>query len=131
MNLSDFAGPNSDQVRLAFVLDVAGDDNDPVFLDNLELFLSANPDPVIPSQGSSVLYPNPATDYFNLAFNLPAREDVTIQIISATGAIIHEVEYPGTLNQTYTFSTQLFRSGVFIIRISRNSTQEMKRLIVN
>lgn len=131
VNLSDFAGPEALNVRLAFVLNVSGENNDPVFLDNLELFLNANPDPVIPSQGSSILYPNPATDYFSLAFNLPSSEDVTIQIISATGAIVHEVEYPGTLNQTYTFSTELFRSGVFIIRISSNSMQEMKRLLVN
>jgi hypothetical protein len=77
------------------------------------------------------LYPNPARDYFNLAFNLPAREDVTIQIISATGAIVHEIQYAETLNQTYTFSTELFRSGVYIIRISSDSLSEMKRLMIN
>ncbi len=131
INLSDFAGPEALAVRLAFVLEASGNENDPVFIDNIELFLSANPDPVIPLQGSSVLYPNPATDYFNMSFNLPVQENVTIQIISATGAIVHEVEYPNTLNQTYTFSTELFRTGVYIIRINSNSIQEMKRLILN
>ncbi len=131
VNLSEFAGTEAQEVRLAFVLNIAGNSNDPVFLDNLELFLNANPDPVIPSQGSSVLYPNPARDFFNLAFNLPEREEVTIQIISATGAIVQEVQYPGTLNQTYTFSTELFRTGVYIIRISSDSLQEMKRLLIN
>jgi hypothetical protein len=131
VNLSDFTGPDAAKVRLAFALEVLGNANDPIILDNLELFLNANPDPVIPLQGSSILYPNPARDYFNLAFNLPAREDVTIQIISATGAIVHEVEYAETLNQTYTFSTELFRSGVYIIRISSDSLSEMKRLMIN
>lgn len=131
VNLTEYAGPEAADVRLAFVLTVAGEANDPVYLDNVELFLSANPDPVIPAQGSSVLYPNPATDYFNLAFNLPNQEDVTIQIIAATGQVVHEVNYPGTLNQTYTFSTDLFRTGVYIIRISSNSLQEMKRLMLN
>jgi hypothetical protein len=131
VNLTDFAGPDSDNIRLAFVLETKGTSNSPVYLDNLELFLSANPDPVIPGEGSSILYPNPATDYFNLAFNLPSRETVTIQIVSATGAIVHEVDYPGTLNQTYTFSTDLFSPGVFIIKITSNSIQDMKRLIIN
>ncbi len=131
VNLSDYAGPEALSVRLAFVLSISGTDNNPVFLDNIELFLNANPDPVIPAQGSSVLYPNPATDYFNVAFNLPAREDVTIQIISATGQVVHEVIYPGTLNQTFTFTTELFRTGVYILRISSPTLQEMKRLIIN
>lgn len=131
VNLSDYAGSEALAVRLAFVLTIAGNDDNPVYLDNIELFLNANPDPVIPSQGSSVLYPNPATDYFNVAFNLPSREDVTIQIISATGQVVHEVTYPGTLNQTYTFTTELFRTGVYILRISSPTLQEMKRLMIN
>ncbi|HSF54682.1 MAG TPA: M43 family zinc metalloprotease [Algoriphagus sp.] len=130
-NLSGFAGPANSNVRLAFVLEVNGNSNSPVYLDNLELFLNANPEPVIPAEGSSILFPNPAREYFSLAFNLPVQEEVTIQIISATGSIVHEVVYPGTLNQTYTFSTELFRTGVYIIRINSNSFQEMKRLIIN
>lgn len=131
VNLTSFVGVNASAVRLAFVLDIAGSTNSPVYLDNIELFLNANPNPVIPGQGSGILFPNPARDYFNLAFNLPQREEVTIQIISASGVVVHEVAYPGTLNQTYTFSTQLFRTGVYIIRINSDSLQEMKRLIIN
>jgi hypothetical protein len=131
VNLSDFAGKESSNVRLAFVLEVAGAANAPVYLDNIELFLNANPTPVIPTEGSSVLFPNPAREYFSFAFNLPVREDIVIQIMSATGAVVHEVNYPGTLNQTYTFSTELFRSGVYVVRISSNSLVETKRLIIN
>ena len=131
VNLSEFAGSGKSKVRLAFVLEVAGNSNSPVYLDNLELYLNANPEPVIPVEGSSILYPNPAREYFSLAFNLPVQENVTIQIISATGSIVHEVVYPRTLNQTYTFSTELFRTGLYVIRINSNSLQEMKRLIIN
>lgn len=130
-NLTQFTGNKASKVRLAFVLEVSGNSNDPVYLDNIELFLNANPSPVIPAQGSSILFPNPAREFFNLAFNLPIREEVSIQIISATGAVVHEVNYPGTLNQTYTFSTELFRTGVYIIRITSNSLQETKRLLIN
>ncbi|OOG77096.1 M43 family zinc metalloprotease [Algoriphagus sp. A40] len=131
VNLSELAGTGNTSVRLAFVLEISGNSNSPVYLDNLELFLNANPEPVIPSEVSSILFPNPAREFFSLAFNLPVREDVTIQIISATGSIVHEVVYPGTLNQTYSFSTELFRTGLYVIRINSNSLQETKRLIIN
>ncbi|WP_338219007.1 M43 family zinc metalloprotease [Algoriphagus sp. oki45] len=131
VNLTDFAGSGKTNVRISFVLDVQGENDPPVYLDNVELFLSANPDPVIPGEGSSVLYPNPATDYFNIAFNLPRRESVRITIISATGSVVQNISYPSTLNQTYTFSRELFAPGLYIIRITSDSIQEIKRLVIN
>jgi len=131
VNLSEFAGAENTLVRLAFVIENGSDSDAPIYLDNIELYLNANPEPVIPAAGMSVLYPNPARDIFNIAFNLPDFEDVTIQVISSTGALIQEIEYPGTLNQTYSFSTQLFSKGVFIVNISSNTMRETRRLIIN
>jgi hypothetical protein len=131
VNLTEFAGSGKTNVRLAFVVENGNESDSPIYLDNIELFLNANPDPVIPAVGMSVLYPNPAREVFNIAFNLPVFEDVTIQVISSTGALIQEIEYPGTLNQTYSFSTQLFSKGVFIVTISSNTIRETRRLIIN
>lgn len=131
VNLSEFAGSGNSEVRIAFVLEGVSEGDSPVYLDNLELFLSANPNPVIPGEGTSILYPNPAREAFNLAFNVPLYETVNIQIISSTGAIIQDIDYPQTLNQTYSFSTELFRSGVYILKITSDSVQETKRLIIN
>ncbi|TDQ18621.1 putative secreted protein (Por secretion system target) [Algoriphagus boseongensis] len=131
VNLTEFAGSGKNNIRLAFVLEVKGSGNSPVYLDNLELFLSANPDPVIPGEGSTVLFPNPTSGNFNLAFNLPRRENVRIQIISSTGAIMQDVLYDGTLNQTYTFSRELFAPGLYILKINSETLQELKRLIIN
>lgn len=131
VNLSDFAGTGKTQSRLAFVLENGNESDSPIYLDNIELFLNANPEPVIPAIGMSVLYPNPARDVFNIAFNLEDFEDVTIQVISSTGSLVQEIEYPGTLNQTYSFSTQLFSKGVFIVNISSNTIRETRRLIIN
>jgi len=131
VNLTDFAGEGKNQVRIAFVLEGGSVLDSPLFLDNVELFLSANPNPVIPAEGMTVLYPNPATDIFNLAFNLPRLENVTIQVISTSGAIVQEIEYPNTLNQTYSFSTSLFSPGVFIIKITSDTILDTRRLIIN
>ncbi|MEN2282577.1 M43 family zinc metalloprotease [Algoriphagus sp. SE2] len=131
VNLTDFAGSGASEIRLAFVVSGGTETDSPIYLDNIELFLSANPNPVIPAEGMSILYPNPARDVFNIAFNLAQFEDVNIQIISSAGMVVQDLNYPGTLNQTYSFSTELFSKGVFIIKITSNTVQETRRLIIN
>lgn len=131
VNLTDFSGPGKTETRVVFVVEGGKESDSPFYLDNIELFLSANPEPVIPAEGLAILYPNPATDIFNIAFNLPAYETVTIQVISSTGAVVQEIDYPKTLNQTYSFSTELFSRGLFIIKISGDTIQETRRLIIN
>jgi len=131
VDLTAFAGRDSGDIRLAFAFSSGGNGDSPVYLDNIELFLRADPDPVIPQEGTSVLYPNPARDFFHVAFNLPQLDQVTIRIISSTGALIHEVSYPNTLNQTYTFSTELFRNGLYILQITGENMNEIKRLFIN
>ena len=131
VNLSEFAGSGNTQTRLAFVVKNGEETDSPIYLDNIELFLNANPEPVIPAAGFSLLYPNPAREIFNITFNLTNYEDMTIQIISSTGAVVQEIEYPNTLNQTYSFSTQLFSKGVFIVKITGNTIQDTRKLIIN
>lgn len=130
VNLSAFTGQGYEKVRLAFKMMYQKDKLNPVSLDNIELFLSANPDPVDPGPGNLVLFPNPAQDLFNVTFNLPDLEDVNIQIVSSSGQVVHDVDYPNTLNQTYTFSTGLFSSGVYVLRITGAGFVETKRIII-
>ncbi len=130
VNLTEYAGEGKKEIRLAFALDVFGTQNAPIYLDNLELFLSANPDPVIPAERNTIIYPNPATEFVNVAFNLPRRENVTIQIISSTGALVRELTFPNTLNQTYTFSREMFTAGLYVFKINSSSLQEIKRVLI-
>ncbi|WP_297336379.1 M43 family zinc metalloprotease [Algoriphagus sp.] len=130
INLTNFTGNGFSEVRLALVIDQADEANDPIYLDNLELFLSADPDPVIPQEGMALIYPNPATDYFNVAFNLPSYQNVTLEIISSTGTVVHEVSYPATLNQTYTFSRDIFKPGLYIVKITSLTLAETHRVIL-
>ena len=131
VNLTDFAGPGNTEVRLAFVISGGTSTDSPIYLDNIELFQSANPDPVIPAEGMSVLFPNPAQDIFNIAFNLAQFEEVNIQIISSAGMVVQDLNFPGTLNQTYSFSTEMFAKGVYIIKITSPTVRETRRLMIN
>lgn len=131
IDLSSLAGSGRTNVRIAFVAENGSPSNDPIYIDDIELFLSANPDPVDPGLGNTIIYPNPARDVFNVTFNLRSNEQVNIQVISSTGAIVQDIDYPNTLNQTYTFSTQLFSKGVFIVKITSNSITETRKLIIH
>ncbi len=131
IDLSAFTGSEMENIRLAFVIENAAASSNPVYLDNIEFFLSNNPDPVNPGDGNAVVYPNPATDIFNIAFNLEDFEDVRIQVIASSGQVVHDVIYPGTLNQTYSFSSSLFAKGVFIVKIQSDSLALTKRLIIH
>ncbi|SIS87907.1 M43 family zinc metalloprotease [Belliella pelovolcani] len=131
VDLSELAGSGRTNVRLAFVIENGSPSNDPVYIDDIELFLSANPEPVDPGLGNTIIYPNPARDVFSIAFNLQTYETVNIQVISSSGTVVQDIDYPNTLNQTYNFSTQLFSKGLFVVKITSNSLTETRRLIVH
>lgn len=131
VDLTAFAGKDKTNVRLAFVVENGDPSNSPIYIDNVELFLSANPEPVDPGLGRTIIYPNPARDIVNIVFNFNTFENVNIQIVSATGATVHNVNYPNTLNQTYSFSTALFSKGLFIVRITSNSITETRKLYIH
>jgi hypothetical protein len=130
VDLTAFAGTNKKNSRIAFVLEYGDEVSSNVYLDNIELFISANPEPVRPQIGEISLYPNPATEYFNIAFNFQTYEAVNIQIYSSTGALVHNVDYPNTLNQTYTFASQQFSKGLFILKITSKSVSETRKLFI-
>ncbi|WP_209332188.1 M43 family zinc metalloprotease [Lunatimonas salinarum] len=128
VNLSAYAG--EDNVRLFFRVSNQGAPGAVLFLDDLELFLSDNPQPVDPGLNNTVLYPNPASDRFHLAFNFAEFESVRVQVISPSGQVVLDQEKPQTLNQTYTFDTVKFAKGLYIVQISSRFFTETRRLIV-
>ncbi|WP_245531089.1 T9SS-dependent choice-of-anchor J family protein [Belliella baltica] len=131
INLNEFSGQGKDKIRIAFVVENGDSSNDPVYIDDIELYLSSNPEPIDPGLGNTVIFPNPAREVFNIAFNFATYESVNIQIISSAGAVVQDIDYPNTLNQTYSFSTDLFSKGVFIVKITSNSITETRKLIIH
>jgi hypothetical protein len=130
VNLTNFAGKGKKDIRIAFVLEGADANTSPIYLNNVELFLSANPEPVDPGLDKTIIYPVPAREFFNIAFNLSDFENVNIKIYSTTGALVHDVEYPRTLNQTYTLSSSLFSKGLFIVKIESKTISETRKIII-
>ncbi|WP_194976688.1 zinc-dependent metalloprotease [Aquiflexum lacus] len=131
VDLSQFTGKGELNGRMSIVIENGEESNSPIYFDNFEFFLRADPQPVRPEVGNAVLFPNPARDLFNISFNLRSFENVNIQIISSNGTMVHNVDYPNTLNQTYTFSSKNFSKGLFIIKINSRNIAETKKLFIH
>ncbi len=128
IDLSAFAG--QENVRVAFA--TANGFGNNLFLDDIEFFVSDDPDPVTPEEEKLVVYPNPAgTDgLVYLTFNLLEKEEVNVQIFNMQGKVMENHIFPNTLNQTYTvdFSTQ--PGGIYALRILSPSLNPIKRVII-
>lgn len=130
VDLSSVAGSGKNSSRVVFVIENGEPGFSPIYLDNIELYLSSDREPVVPALNSSKIYPNPANDTFNIVFNLQNFENVNIQIVSASGAVVHDVDYPNTLNQTYRFTSEQYIKGLYIVKITSRSVTETKKVFV-
>ncbi|AEL27186.1 M43 family zinc metalloprotease [Cyclobacterium marinum] len=128
VNLNDFAG--EEKVRIYFKVQNENDTDGVLQLDNISLYLSDNPDPVVPEINQTLIYPNPAQDVFNITFNLQDYEEVTIQFFSTSGQKAYDVTFSNTLNQTYTFGKEHLSSGLFIVKIIGEDFLLTKRLVI-
>ncbi|MBD3628642.1 M43 family zinc metalloprotease [Cyclobacterium sp.] len=128
INLNQFAGREG--VRIYFKVDGVDDPESVLYLDDIEVFLSDNPNPVEPAIDELLVYPNPTAAIFNIAFNLEDYDDVRIRFYRTSGKLAYDVDFPNTLNQTYSFSKDLLGSGLFIVEISGNRIFTTKKLII-
>lgn len=126
INLNDYAG--QENVRVAFVA-VNGFGNN-LFLDDIEFFVSDNPDPVRVEDAQFVIYPNPAEEFVHLTFNLVEKEEVNVQFFNMQGKILWNRTYPNTLNQTYPINVGTNPTGIYIMRITSPSLNPVRRIMV-
>ncbi len=78
------------------------------------------------------VYPNPTSE--NLTINFVSKEDqlVTLNMISATGAIVYSTAISavtGQTNQT-TLNAKNLASGIYSVQLVGNSTSEVQRVVV-
>ncbi|AKP52721.1 T9SS-dependent choice-of-anchor J family protein [Cyclobacterium amurskyense] len=128
VNLNDFA--REEKVRLYFKVNNLNDSDALLFLDNISLYLSDDPDPVVPELNQSLVYPNPAIDNFHISFNLENYQDVKIEFFSLAGQKAYDVSFPNTLNQTYTFGKMHLGTGLFVVKITGENFMLTKKLVV-
>jgi hypothetical protein len=126
VNLYRYVG--EENVRIAFIATTGYGNN--LFLDNIEFFVSANPEPVVTPFDNFLLFPNPATSQISASFNLAQRQDVTLIMYDNLGRTISEVNFPNTLNQTFEFDLTGLAPGIYYIKFQGIQFNNSKRFIL-
>ncbi len=120
VDLSEFT--NEAAIRLAFV--ATNRNGNPVYIDNIQIFVT---DVVL--NNDNILFPNPTSGPFNLAFSLDQKELVKVACYSSKGEFIFNKEFENTLNQVYNFDISHQPNGVYYIRIIGDSFSTTRRVV--
>ncbi len=128
INLNDLAGDES--VRIAFV--VSNKISSPFYLDNIEFFLSDDPEPVISSTLFTV-YPNRLVNEknFNVTFNLANRQTVAYELVDMLGKQVDAGELTDVLNQTYNIDLENASNGMYLVRLLIDNKYYVSRIVIN
>lgn len=117
VNLNTLAG--QENVRIAFV--VRNQEGNNVYLDNIEFFVSADPDPIEITELYSIYgydLSNPLLTDLKITFNLPERQHVRYSVINAAGQFETDGILNDVLNQTYPLNlSDKLPAGVYFIRV--------------
>ncbi len=122
INLNALAGQQN--VRLAFVFTNATGNH--IYLDNIEFFLSDNPNPVDVSPDFYSVYWNTNTEA-TVTFNLPERMPVRIQVVDILGRSFIDTTAPDILNQTFPINLGGASSGIYFLRVQSTGLNSVKK----
>ncbi len=131
VDLSALAYEND--VRVAFIARNHNGNN--LYIDNIEFFLSADPDLVEVENLFSVYgydLGNPAGSDLKITFNLNRRQDVRFSLINSAGQMETDGILVGVLNQTYPLTvTRKLAPGLYYIRVQIDGKFHTRRVLVN
>jgi len=114
INLDAFAG--SDGVRLAFVF--TNDNGNNIYLDNIEFFVSDDPNPNAVKNPFVVYDNSPLTPSdFYITFNLEERQPVQYELVDIMGRPLTTQTLPDVLNQTYEVNAGSTSTGIYMLRL--------------
>lgn len=126
INLNTLAGLQN--VRLAFVFTNATGNN--LYLDNVEFFLSDNPNPVDVSPDFYSVYWNSNTEA-TITFNLPERMPVRIQVVDILGRSFIDTSAPDILNQTFPIDLGGASSGIYVLRVQSSGLNSVTKFYLS
>ena len=113
----------NEDIRIAFVF-TPGGGND-LYIDDISI--RGNEPPFY--EDMIRVYPNPATQKFNLGFNFPQKEPVIIRLLDMSGRIVFEENIDNAFNQILDYSAPSQEGLYFISVIGRGFTTSQKLFI--
>lgn len=131
VNLNALAG--FEEVRIAFV--VRNQQGNNVFLDNIEFFVTADPDPVEIGTPYSVYgydLSSPGLSELRITFNLATRQHVRYSVIDITGRLESDGVISDVLNQTFPLPLEeRLMPGVYFIRVQIDGRFYSTKILVH
>jgi hypothetical protein len=78
------------------------------------------------------LYPNPVQDKLTVAFTLPTKQQVIVQLVSLDGRIVKTLENT-VISGTYlqTFTTEDVAQGIYLLKVNSNNFNQTKKILIN
>lgn len=126
VDLTNFAGEQ--QVIFAFEFTDGGGNN--LFLDDIEFFISNDPNPVLINSTWSV-YPNPAVNgIFDITLNFDEKQKTEVRIINSTGQEMYRTTVINSLNQTVPVDLTTHPSGIYFVRLISKEVNETRTVII-
>lgn len=93
------------------------------------LSVGVNPDP-----GNVIsVYPNPASGQFDVTLSLPASSSISIAVLDLVGRKVFESNPDGMISGSFkeTISTSDIGKGAFMLRVTVDGKQYLRKLIIN
>jgi hypothetical protein len=114
VKLTDFAGKSN--VRLAFVF--TNDNGNNIYIDNIEFFVSDDPNPNSVNNPFVVYDSDPITPSdFYITFNLTERQPVQYELTDMMGRQVVAQQLDDVLNQTYEVNAEHTSTGIYFLRL--------------
>lgn len=126
IDLSAFVG--STDVLIAFVFTNSNGNN--LYLDDLDFFVSSDPNLLDLREDMVRIFPNPSPDDFNVTFNLIEKENVHIRLMDMMGKQIINQSFENVLNQTLSFETFNLKNGIYLVQFIGESFNTRERVVV-
>ena len=120
-------------LRIAFVFTNGNGNN--LYLDDLEVLTTNDPNLPFFEEERFVVYPNPVNlrdpedRFIKVFFNLPEKQTVQIRLVDMTGRIVYTDDFPNTVNQTYSFQAPS-QSGFYLLQVTGKDVIRYKRLYI-
>jgi hypothetical protein len=78
------------------------------------------------------VYPNPASDVLNVAFVSKENQDVTVNVISANGGMVHTQAITGKagVSNTVTLDTKALSAGIYMVQLVGAKSTLTQRVVV-
>lgn len=110
-NLDAYAGKKN--IRFAFI--ATNDNGNNIYLDNIEFYVSDNPNPVKAKNPYSVYGGLGAP--VKITFNLDQTQNANVQVYNMQGSLLSNQDLTNVLNQTFTIDVPNVAAGVYIVRV--------------